>query len=76
MGVCFLVFVSTRMSVCVCVCVCVYICVHARARARVREMQPFTQVDLHNLHGEVLLDEQVGVRPEGVQHGQHPLLIV
>ena len=52
------------------------VCVHARARARVREMQPFTQVDLHNLHGEVLLDEQVGVRPEGVQHGQHPLLIV
>ena len=40
------------------------------------DMQPFTQVDLHNFHGEVLLDEQVGVCPEGVQHGQHPFLVV
>lgn len=28
-----------------------------------------TQVDHHRIHSEMLLDEQVGVGPEGVQDG-------
>lgn len=36
----------------------------------------FTQVEDHGLHGVVLLDEESRVFAEGVDDGQHPLLVV
>lgn len=45
-------------------------------RIRENRSAPLTQVDHHRIHGEVLLDEQVGVGPEGVQDGQDALLVV